>query len=297
MLEEQPMLTRIPVLALSLLALVTLACGCNIDLPNFSSGTVQTGPTQVDSIQIPAPDATPAALTFNFGAGEFNLSPGAASGLVDGTATYNIAELKPDITQSGASVTMSSGDINNKRLPLTLGQNVKNTWDLKLGTQPLDLAINAGAYHAVIDLGGLSIHSLDVSDGASQVDIRFSRPNLVTMEKLTYSTGASSVSLSDLANANVRTLAFFGGAGDYTLDFSGNLQADSDVSIEAGVCHVTLIIPEGTPVTFDLNGGIANVDMQGSFQGGGTQFNQPSGGPSLTIHVNISAGQLTIRNP
>lgn len=296
------MSTRIPVLALSLLALESLACGCNlslpsIQLPDFQGTSVPTGPTQTDTIQIPAPDASPASLEFNFGAGEFNLAPGAASGLVEGTATYNVAELKPEITQAAAAVTMSSGKLDGSRIPLNFGDQLVNTWDLRLGAQPIDLAIHAGAYRAHMDLGGLSLNSLSVDDGAAMVDIDFAEPNQVPMKKLSYSTGASRVSLTGLANAEPETLTFNGGAGDYTLDFTGDFRSNSDVNIEAGVCQVTLVIPQDTRVVFDLNGGVANIDMQGSFQGGGTEFNPSADGPILTIHVDISAGQLTVRNP
>ena len=44
------------------------------------------------------------------------------------------------------------------------------------------------------------------------------------MSILRYETGASTVKLNGLANANFGTLIFSGGAGDYTLDFSGDLQ-------------------------------------------------------------------------
>jgi len=291
------MFTRTPLLALAVLAMAALACSFNIDLPSIRGGTVDTGPTQTEPIQIPAQDSSPAMLKLQFGAGELMLSPGASTGLVEGTATYNVEQLKPTITQTASGVTLSSGPMNTDSIPFNIGSDMKNTWDLKLGDQPIDLSIAAGAYHAEMDLGGLSITSLTVQDGASDVHLGFGQPNQVAMERFSYSTGASNVDLSGLANANFKTLIFNGGAGDYSLDFSGQLQSDEDVTIKAGLGQVTLIIPDGVPVVFDVRGGVTNLDMQGSFQGGGRQFNQASPGPSLTIHVEMGAGNLVVRNP
>jgi len=294
------MLARKPLLALSVLAAAALACSFNFDLPKISFGTADTGPTQTETIHIPEQTNDPAVLELHFGAGDLMIGPGAVGSLVDGTATYNVDRLKPTVTQSDSGVILSSVDIDVNDIPFTPldpGAKLKNTWDLQLGTQPMDLTIAAGAYHAEIDLGGASISMLTVQDGASDVHLDFSQPNRVAMNQFAYSTGGSSVKLTHLANANFETLVFNGGAGDYTLEFSGDLRSDEDVTVKAGLGQVTLIIPDGIPVTFDVSGGLTNVEMQGSFQSGGRAFNQSAPGPSLTIHVEMGAGNLTLRNP
>lgn len=291
------MRTQRVLMALGVLAAGALACTLNIPLPNVQIGPAETGPTQTETIKVPAQDASPASLTIKFAAGELNIAPGAGADLVQGTATYNVDKLKPAVTQTASGVTLSSPDISNDAVPLNLNTKVENTWDLELGNQPMDLTISAGAYHAKMDLGGLSLTSLDVHDGASYVEMDFSQPNLVSMNQFSYTTGASDVQLTGLANAHFSQLVFNGGAGSYTLDFTGNLNSDAEVTIKAGVCQVTLLIPDGIPVVFDISGGLANVDMQGSFQGGGSAFNQSGSGPSLTIHVDMGAGSLTLKNP
>ena len=66
----------------------------------------------------------------------------------------------------------------------------------------MDLSIDAGAYDGNMELGGLALKSLTVKDGAASVNLSFSEPNLIEMSRLSYSTGASEVKLSGLANAN-----------------------------------------------------------------------------------------------
>lgn len=291
------MLAKTPLLVLSALAVAALACGFSVDLPNIRGATVKTGPTQTDKIQVPASDANPASVDLHFAAGKLMLAPGSDTYLIDGTATYNVEELKPIVSESSSGVSVSSWKEGVDSIPFNFGSDVENTWDLQLGTQPMDLTIAAGAYQARMDFGGLSIASLSVQDGASDVQLDFSEPNQVQMSELSYFTGASSVDLTGLANANFENLVFEGGAGSYTLEFTGNFTTDGDVNVKAGLGQVTLVIPDGIPVEFDVTGGVTNVDMQGSFQGGGRQFNQSSPGPTLVIHVDMGAGNLTVRNP
>ena len=60
-----------------------------------------------------------------------------------------------------------------------------------------------------------------------------------------YETGASSVKLTGLANANFGTLIFNSGAGDYTLDFSGTLKRDATITVSSGISNLILVIPDG----------------------------------------------------
>ena len=205
-----------------ILALVSLACSVTFNLPNT---TAKTGPTVTENITVPplADKTASANVTLGFGAGKLNLQPGSADALVSGTVTYNVTDFKPVVTTNGSDISIEQGNLKLKGLP-TLNSNVVNEWDLSLGTSPLNLIIKAGAYQGNFELGGLSIQTLDVTDGASKVDLSFSKPNLVEMTTLKYTTGASEVSLHGLGDANVNDVTFSSGAGKYTLDFSGKLQ-------------------------------------------------------------------------
>src|SRR5512138_1757944 len=86
--------------ALLILALASLACGFSFNLP----ATVQPGPDVTEPISVDAPASGPARLGIQFGAGELVLAPGAGDKLVDGTATYNFATLKPEVVNNDAGV-------------------------------------------------------------------------------------------------------------------------------------------------------------------------------------------------
>jgi DUF4097 and DUF4098 domain-containing protein YvlB len=271
--------------AILVLALASMACGFTVDLPERA----EPGPEVEESITVTGSGSDETRLTISFGAGMLTLSPGAED-LVDGTAVYNVPELKPEVINKDGSVEITQGDFKN----LVNFKDVKNKWDLKLGRTPLDLNINAGAYQGNFELGGLSLTSLTVKDGASNVELSFSEPNQTEMSVLRYETGASNVTLSGLANANFSTLIFSGGAGDYELDFSGKLANDGTVRIEAGAGDVQLVIPKGVNAKVTVESTLVNVNLSSNWSQDGNDYTQAGKGPALTIIVKMAAGNLTI---
>jgi hypothetical protein len=276
------------------LALVTLACNAVANLPRVVN--VRTGPTVTDEINVPAPEIQGTAdVELHFGGGEFNLSPGTGGELVSGTATYNVADFKPEVTVDGNNVDIFQGDLDINGIPNF--NNVENRWDLSLGNYPMDLTINAGAYKGDFELGGLSLQNLTVKDGAADTTLSFAQPNNIQMGTLRYDTGASQVKLTGLANANFRDMVFNSGAGSYTLDFSGDLQQDAMVAIKTGLSNLEIVVPEGTPASVSLTGGLSNANVYGSWTKSGNDYTLSGSGPELTINVEIGAGNLDLRNP
>jgi hypothetical protein len=272
-------------------ALVSMACGLQINLPEVD---LKTGPTETDDLFVALPDGNAVQdVELKFGAGELNLAPGAQEGLIEGTATYNVADLKPEI-RTGNTIEIQTGDLELNGIP-NFGNDLINEWDLKLNTHPINLRISAGAYQGRMELGGLSLQSLHVTDGAAEVQLSFSDPNLVGMGNLRYETGASKVELTGLANANFETMNFQVGAGEYTLDFSGDLQQDASIDVDAGISSVTIIVPEGTNATVFVGGGLNDVNRSGAWDRQNDEYSLSGSGPSLTFNVSMGAGSLNLR--
>lgn len=266
--------------------LVTAACG--ITIPRAPTPEAEV----TEQISAPVPSSGKARLTLAFGAGELNLSAGAAASLVEGEATYNYSKIKPVIKTDGESVRIQSGDGTFNAFPNV--RNLTNRWDFKLGSAPIDLTVEAGAYTGKFELGGLALTSLTVKDGASTVNLNFGAPNQAEMSILRYETGASTVKMTGLGNANFNTLAFSGGAGDYTLDFSGALERPATATISSGLCNIILVIPEGVRASVTVESGAANVNAGPGWSHSGKVYTQEGEGPLLTIMVNIGAGNLTL---
>jgi hypothetical protein len=280
------MFLRISAMVL-VLAMATLACGFNINIPQAPT----PGPDVTEEINVPQPDAsgTP-VLVLNFGAGELKLNPG-AEGLVNGTATYNVPSFKPEIQAEGSLVRIKQGNMDGLK---TLPSQMKNIWDFKLGKQPMELQVNAGAYQARFELGGLALTSLTVNDGASDVEIKFSEPNKANMSLLRYETGASNVVIKGIGNASPASVIFKCGAGNYTLDFSGKLAQNMTAHIEAGLGNVTLAVPEGVPAQVTVTKGLSNVNTGSGWEKNGDTYTQAGTGPAITLIVDIGAGNLTL---
>jgi hypothetical protein len=118
------------------LTMASLACGFSIDLPRQA----KVGPEIKDSITVAAPKhalsgveaSDETRLNITFGAGDLNLSSGAEN-LVDGTAIYNVKDLSPEINTTDGNIEIKQGNF----------EGMKNKWDLKLGSTPMDLTVTA----------------------------------------------------------------------------------------------------------------------------------------------------------
>ena len=268
-----------------ILALATIACGFSISLPKAPT----PGPDVTDSITVPVPNTATTNLSINFGAGEITLNPGAQK-LVEGTATYNVPDLKPEVVTDSNGIEIKQGNLTDIPYP----GNIKNIWNFKLGAASMDLSINAGAYTGTYELGGLSLTNLTVKDGASKVTLSFSQANPGAMTLFRYETGASNVKMSGLANANFSTMIFNSGAGDYTLDFSGKLAQDTSVDIKTGVSNMTIDVPLDMNVKIVSMGAIANITPEGNWIVNDSTYSASGEGYNLVIHINMSVGNLKL---
>jgi hypothetical protein len=154
--------------------------------------------------------------------------------------------------------------------------------------------VEAGAYEGNLELGGLALKALTVKDGASHVDLSFTEPNQIEMSMLRYETGASEIKLKGLANANFSTLTFSGGAGNFTLDFSGELQRGAVATVESGLGNLSLIIPAGVNAEVTVESTAVNINHSSGWTQNGQKYTQSGSGPALTIVVKMAAGNLVI---
>ena len=282
-------------IAFLVFAIVSMACSFTINIPVTE---FKTGPTVTEEISVPRIDDPNAIadVDLKFGAGKLSLKPGADQALISGTITYNVVRFKPKVTTSGTRITISQDDTRINGLPNVRG-DIKNDWDLMLSDSPMNLNITAGAYQGEYELGGLSLNSLHIIDGAAETHLSFSEPSRVQMSSIRYETGASSVKLIGLANANFSELIFKSGAGDYTLDFSGVLQRNATVNIETGLSSLTVLVPPGTSARLSFEGGLTNVNVSGTWKASGSDYILTGDGPMLTIVVKMGMGTLSLQNP
>jgi len=256
--------------------------------------TVELGSTLTETINVPVPDASETPdLSLMVRGGQFSLAPGAKQGLVEGTVTYNVSQLKPQIDIDGSNIHI----FPEKELGFGAfaTENLENTWDLKLGPMPMELTIDVGGTNSEIELGTLALTDLAITQGLGDFQLSFSQPNQIEMGNLKFKGGASSSKLTGLANARVRDISFEGGAGEFTLDFSGELQNDMEVDVSGGVGEIRIIVPKGVAAQVSSSGAMSGVEMMGDWQkSDDTTYVLPGEGHKITIKADIGLGNLKL---
>jgi len=273
-------------LLLLILVGTMLACTLSVNVPEIRTGVTETKTINENGIA----GTNPLRVSIQMGTGSLNIAPGAESS-VEGTVDYNVMDWEPKVTNSGNLIEISQSNTNSVGIPS--GQIV-NSWDLQLGPEPLELSISTGANEGTFDLSGLSLSRISISDGASKTNVIFSKPNPAVMEKLEYHTGASEVKLNGLGFAHLRNLEFYGGAGSYRIDFSGQLIEDMNVKVSAGMSDVTLVIPKDTHTIVTINGGLSNINANGTWTISGNSYETGTGQPTITINVDMAVGNLSL---
>jgi len=273
-------------LILLALALSLMACTFSVNVPEVKTG--QTRTFEVSEASPPAEEVS--SIKIEMGAGSLNLS-GGADKLVEGTITYNIDSWKPGVTRQGNAVTIKQSTSTSVAIP---ADTYKNSWDLKLGSTPIELTLATGAYEGDLELGGLAITALSVTDGASKSIIRFNEPNAANLEQFSYKTGASDVRLEGLGNARASHIEFNGGVGRYTLDFSGINDNDIAVKMDCGMSDITLVIPENVRSIITINGEMNNTNFTGTWTVKDNVYQSGTAGALIEIEIDMSVGNLNL---
>jgi hypothetical protein len=156
------------------------------------------------------------------------------------------------------------------------------------------LTIEGGASENTFDFSGLQLTNLNITQGASETEVRFDTPNPVLMKEFSFKTGASSAKLYGLGNANFISMNFSCGAGDYTLDFSGALSMENTVDIKAGVSNLTIIIPADMNAAIVNHGMASNINTQGTWLVTDETYTTMVEGPKLTINLDMAVGNINL---
>lgn len=281
--------------AVGILALAALACslpGLPSAQTQLKSGTVQT---QAISVPLPADTSKPVEVTLRLGAAEVVWGTGSAK-LIEGSVQYNVPEFQPIVNTTGNKVEVTQGPTGG--IQGALPKDIVNKWNFRFGSgAPMNLNVQAGAYNGTWDLGGLRLQSLTWEEGASKSTIGFDRANLDKMDTFNFTTGASTVKMTGLANLNFAKMNFQSGVGTYTLDFGGRLKRSAAVEIKTGVSSLTVVVPVGTAVRITLKSAVSNTKTVGSWNNVGSTYTTgkyDTAAEKLDVTIDMGLGQLTL---
>jgi hypothetical protein len=127
----------------------------------------------------------------------------------------------------------------------------------------LSLAVTLGAADADLELGGLRLTDLDLQAGASRATVRFAKPNAARCRMASLRAGAAELTVLGLGNSRCHRIAFEGGVGRVTLDFSGTWTSDSRVSVKMALGEVTLRLPRAVGVRITPDRILSSFDPAG----------------------------------
>ncbi len=205
-------------------------------------------------------------VTLEAGYGTVNVSKGDQSAVLDATIeTENDVDQTQFIDYSKRDgIGYLSVNVNNdgerrsegKKRSIHFDGFESNDWTLHFTDAiPISYDIELGLGKGNFDFTGLKVKDLNLSAGASSVDLRFDKLNKNVIEDFTIESGLSKFHGDNLCNANFNHLKFEGGVGSYSLDFGGELKKEVDVDIEVGLGSLTIIIPNdiGAHIMYEKN--------------------------------------------
>lgn len=133
---------------------------------------------------------------------------------------------------------------------------------------PMDLDLRFGAVQAELDLGGLALTGLDLSTGASESFIEISEPNREAIGTAAFAVGAAEFTALGLGNLNADEIEVDAGVGSITLGLDGQWETEGYLSIDMGLGHLELRIPEGVGLRLRKDSFLTALDSEGLIKRG-----------------------------
>ena len=159
------------------------------------------------------------------------------------------------------------------------------------------------AYEVSGDRGMLTVQQPDVKNGMSffkdltdyrnEWELRLSDDVPIDM-RVELGAGASELQMSGLS---LTSLYVSSGAGETTVDLTGDWDRDLDVHIEGGVGEITVRLPGNIGVSVEADVGIGSVDAPSMTKDGDTYTNDAYGQSDVTLTVEIDGGvgEITLK--
>jgi hypothetical protein len=252
----------------------------------------------VTPVHVAYPAADDPHLRIALGACRFAARPGEDQEWVAGTY-HDPTDRRPlRIIEEDTGATITEEQPSLGQIPAAFGGAPR--YELEFGKgRSFALTIETGASDFDLDLGGVPLRRMVIKQGAGKFELDFTQPNPERMELLDVSTGAASIELENLANANFSEMRLSGGAAGYDLDFGGTLLRDAEVSIETGISGVELSVPRSTAARVAAETTLGSVDVGDGFtKKEGAFLTEPAlseGGPVLRIRAGVRLGSLQLR--
>lgn len=247
---------------LAITAVLIATMSCTLFGPRLRVGDLRSE-TEV----VPLGSVSSVRVNIELAAGELGITGGAAE-LLEADFTYNVDELKPEVSFNGGSLSVLTPDLELRGVTSLLDiDEYRYEWDLRFNDDvPMEMTLNMGAGRANFDLGSLSLNRLDFDGGAGDISL-------------------------DLSNsASLSRLEVDLGAGETNIDLTGDMQSDLDATIRGGVGKLTLRLPRGVGVRVNIDSALTNINTRDLSRDGNAYVNDAYGESGTTLRIDIDAG-------
>jgi len=232
------------------------------------------------------------SVDVTYAAGRFRLEPAAAGDLYRMDLRYDEDKFTPVRDYDPTSGVLRLG-LRGRKHTVSIGDRRKGevpSLDVALTTEvPITLDVELGAAEADVELGGLALRHVSYHTGASQSSVRFSSPNPMACDQLTFEVGAAEFTATGLGNANCRRMVFDGGVGAVSLDFTGSWRTSADARIHVAMGTVKLFLPRNVGVAISLDRFLASFDRSGFTKRGDRYYSDNFSSAPYRLNLDVAA--------
>lgn len=160
-----------------------------------------------------------------------------------------------------------------------------------------DLSLEFGAGRSELELGGLSLRSVDLSTGASETAVSFGAPNRVQAGTVRVTAGASRLRMHGLGNARAERFVLEGGVGEATLEFDGAWTRNARLDVQMGLGSLTLRFPRSLGVRIEREGFLTRFSPSGMVRRGDAWYsrNWNDARHRLTVRLDAALGSIDVQ--
>ena len=229
-----------------------------------------------------------------YGGGDLRVRPAANGLLYRMQMRYDERQMRPMTQYDRASGRLRLG-VQGVRRNQRAQHGGHATMELAPGI-PTDLSLEFGAGRAELELGGLSLRSVDLSAGASETEVRFAAPNRVPAGTVRVASGASRLRMRGLGHARAERFVLDGGVGEATLEFDGAWARSASLDVEMGLGSVTLRFPRSLGVQIEREGFLTRFSPAGMVRRGDAWYsdNWDTARYKLTVQVDAALGSVDV---
>jgi hypothetical protein len=236
----------------------------------------------------------------SYGAGTLRVEPAAAGTLYRMELRYDEETAEPISDFDAASSTVRLGVRSREGRSgrgVHVGEDGARATIALAANVPTTLKLEFGAADAALELGGMTLRSLDISTGASKTELVVSKPNRIAASEVKLSAGAASFRASGLGNLRAQRYHFSGGVGETVLDFGGAWDRSASAEISMGMGSLTLRFPRSIGVRVVRESSfLTRFSPAGLVQreGGYYSANWERAAHRLTVNVGAAFGSVNI---